>query len=146
MSRKMSCLAILCLIFLTGATTAKAVTIDLSSSPPSGSTLYPGDTLVLSVTVTNDTAKKDFVFVWFSITIEGGGRPVVLGKARPLRLKLDSGESVTKTITATIPEFPPVLPLGLIDVTIEATAEGKKSKTTDTDSVYFFLNLLWPGC
>jgi len=142
MFRKMMCFAIVFPVFLMGATVAKAVTIDLSS-PQEGDVLGPGDTVELTLTVTNDTPKKDIVFVWFTMTLEVEGleEPIVLGKARPLRLKLDPDESITKTLAATIPEFLPDLPFGLIDVTIEATAEGKKSKTTDTDSVYFTLDI-----
>ncbi len=140
MSRKMLCLGILCSIYLMGAATAQAVTIDLSS-PQEGEVLGPGDTVELTMVVTNDTDKKDIVFVWLSMVIETEERTIVLGRARPLRLKMDAGDEVTKTIAATIPEFLPELPFGLLDVTIEATADGKRSKTTDTDSTYFTLDL-----
>ena len=137
MSRKMLLIAIV-LPFLMGAV-AQAVTVDLSS-PQEGTVLGPGDSVEVTMTITNETAEKDIVFVWISLTIDADGQEIVLGQARPLRLKLEAGEAVSKTIAATLPEiYLPGLPAGSYDVTISAVAEGKKSNTTDEDMLWFTL-------
>ena len=139
MSRKMILSAIV-LPFLMGAV-AQAVTVDLSS-PQEGAVLSPGDSVEVTLTVTNDTADKDIVFVFLSLVVDADGQPIVLGEARPLRLKLEAGEAVTKTIAATIPDmFMPQLQAGSYDVTINAFADGKKSKTTDEDMLLFTLEI-----
>ena len=140
MSKKMLLLAIVCPILM-AATTAQAVTVDLAS-PQEGTVLGPGDSVEVTMTITNETADKDIVFVWLSLTIDADRQEIVLGQARPLRLKLEAGESVSKTIAATIPDvFIPQLLAGIYDVTINAVAEGKKSKTTDEDMLLFTLEL-----
>jgi uncharacterized protein (DUF58 family) len=119
--------ALLCAFGLWAAS-AQAVEIEISS-PQEGQTVYPGDWVEMDVTVTNETAKKDIVHITFDLTVEIGGQPVFTGAAKR-RMKLAAGETVTETIGTEVP----VLPLpDVADVTIEATAKGRVSKTEDYD-------------
>jgi hypothetical protein len=113
------------------AAPAQAVEIDLTS-PQEGTTVYPGDFVEITATVTNETAKKDIIKIDFDLVVEIGGQPYVAGQAKR-RLKLEPGESVSETMGAEIPVIS--LP-GEADVTITATANGKISKTQDSDSLF----------
>ena len=130
MSSKLMYLAILAPVFFFGVTTAQAVTVDLSS-PQEGMEVQPGDTVEMTVTVTNDTTIKDCVMVTLKLTVEGIQHPVV---ARGyIRLKqLEPGASVTQTVALTIPSD--LVLSEPATATIDATASGKKSQTEDTDS------------
>lgn len=120
-------------LFLVGVLAApvQAVLTDLSS-PQEGATVYPGDEVEVTVTVTNDGAKKDIVHVTFELTAEVNGEQVLVGSAKR-RMKLDPGETVSETILGVVPD------VGLVeeaDVTITATAKGRKSKTEDSDAIF----------
>jgi hypothetical protein len=128
MLKKLMFASVLCAAFAMGATSAQAVTIDLSS-PQEGQVLHPGDAVEATVTVTNDTASKDVIHVTFTATALG--YPVT-GQAK-IRLKLAAGESVTRTIGAVIPadlQLP-----GPVEVTITGVAVGKISGTQASDSI-----------
>lgn len=127
MLKKMMYAAILCSVFAVGATTAQAVTIDLSS-PQEGTTVYPGDMVELTVEVTNDWDKRDIVHVELTITI--GDRYAAKGR---LRMRMAPGEVITQTISAVIPEQLPVTEP--MPVTLEAVAIGRRSKTEDSDTI-----------
>lgn len=131
MSRKLMCLAALVPLFFLGVTSAQGVTVDLSS-PQEGAEVQPGDTVEMTVVVTNDTTAKDCVVVTLKLMIEGIQHPVV---ARGyLRLKqLEPGAEVTRTVALTIPAD--LVLAGPAVATIDATASGKKSGTQDTDSI-----------
>ncbi len=136
--KKMSLVAV-CSILLIGAT-AQAVVVDLSSSQ-AGTTLVPGETVDLTLTVTNDTAANDVVYVQLSMTIQVGEQTFTLDKAKPFRLKLGPEESFTKTVEVTIPNLGFDLLAQPVSITITATAEGRTSETTATDSVDFTLDI-----
>lgn len=119
------------LLLLWWATPARAVDIELES-PQENTTVHPGDIVEMTVTVTNDTAEKDNIHVTYRLTIEIGGQPIAVGQAKR-RMKLEAGETVSETLVV---EIPPDLPLPApADVTIEGTAVGRRSKTTDTDTL-----------
>ena len=114
---------------------AQAVQIDLSS-PDEGTTVYPGDEVEMTVTVTNETAKKDIIHITFELTADIGGEPVLVGTAKR-RLKLPAGETLVETMGAVVPDLPFT---GQAEVTIEGVAKGKKSKTEDSASVFFVVS------
>jgi hypothetical protein len=114
------------------AAPAQAVEINLTS-PQEGTTVYPGDFVEITATVTNETDKKDIIHIVFDLVVEVGGQPLFAGQAK-MRMKLAPGETVSETMGAEIPD-PLPLP-GEGDVTITATANGKISKTQDTDSLF----------
>ncbi|MFH0980061.1 MAG: hypothetical protein V2A79_00795 [Planctomycetota bacterium] len=130
MSRKLLCAIGLCAFFAVGATTTQAVTVDISS-PQEGTEVQPGGTIELAMVVTNDTEVRDCIAVTLKLVVEGIQHPVV---ARGyLRVKLQPGESVTETVALTVPadlNLP-----GPAPATVQAEATGKKSGTTDSDSV-----------
>ena len=130
--------AILCAGVLVAAPTARAVDVDLQ---PAEQTAGPGETVSLTISVTNDTDEGDMVLVFLSLTVEVEGKTITLGKGRPIRLKLDAGESVEKTIEATLPEDLPVLPIGDVTLTITADAKGVKSGTEDTATATIVLDV-----
>jgi len=103
------------------ATTAQAVQTELTS-PQAGTTVYPGDEVEVTLTLTNETGDKDIVHVYFDLIVEIDGQPVVAGTAKR-RMKLAPGETV-----------------GEADVTIAATAKGRKSKTEDSAAVYLVVS------
>jgi hypothetical protein len=107
---------------------AQAVEIDLTS-PSEGATVYPGDLVEMTVTVTNETAKKDIIHITFELVADIGGEPVLVGTAKR-RLKLPAGDSVSETMGMVVPDLPFT---GEADVTVEAVAVGKKSKTQASD-------------
>jgi hypothetical protein len=129
--RSISTAAVLFALWLV-ATPAQAVQVALSS-PQEGTTVYPGDEVEVTVSVINETDKKDIVHVFFDLIVDIGGEPVVAGAAKR-RMKLDPGEAVSETIIGVVPAVPLAAPA---DVTIEATATGRKSKTEDSDAVFF---------
>ena len=139
MSKKTLFLTAVGLIFLMGAN-AKAVDIILDS-PQNGGTVGPGDTVELTLTVKNDQDTADLILVSFCMMIDTGERVITLGRGRPLRLKLEPGETLTKTVAATIPADLPPLPIGPLDITIQAAAKGVKTGTEDSDSVFFTLDI-----
>ena len=115
---------------LFGAAAAQAVTVDLSS-PQEGTEVQPGATIEMTVTVTNDAEIKDCVVVTLKLVAEGIQHPVVAKGW--IRLKLEPGETATRTIALVVPE---TLELsGPVPASIEATASGKKTQTEATDSV-----------
>jgi hypothetical protein len=110
---------------------AQAVTIDLSS-PQEGGTVHPGDMVEMTVTVTNDWDKKDIIHVFFDLTVEVGGEPMIVGQAKR-RLKLEAGETVEETMAVEIPAELPIMEPAV--VTIDALAIGRKSQTEDSDTL-----------
>jgi hypothetical protein len=121
----------LCLL----AAPAQAVQTALSS-PQEGATVYPGDEVEVTLSVINETEKKDIVHVFFDLIVDIDGEPVVVGSAKR-RLKLAPGEAVSETILGVVPEVPLTAEA---DVTVEATAVGRKSKTEDSDAVFFVVS------
>lgn len=120
------------------AGSAQAVEIDLTSADEGG-VICPGDFVEVTVSVTNETDKKDIVHIDFDLTVEVGGQPVFTGAAKR-RIRLAPFDTVEETLGAEVP----VTPLTEeADVTIDATAKGKKSKTEASDSL--FMTLL-PEC
>jgi hypothetical protein len=117
------------------ATTAQAVQTELTS-PQAGTTVYPGDEVEVTLTLTNETGDKDIVHVYFDLIVEIDGQPVVAGTAKR-RMKLAPGETVSETILGVVPEVPLT---GEADVTIAATAKGRKSKTEDSAAVYLVVS------
>ncbi len=116
------------------ASSAQAVELDLTSDAE-GQDICPGDWVEVTVTVTNETDKKDIVHVDFDLTVEVGGETVFTGAAKR-RMKLAAGETVEETIGTEVP----VTPLTEeADVTVDALAKGRKSKTEASDSVYMTL-------
>jgi hypothetical protein len=113
------------------AAPADAVQIDISS-PQEGQVIEPGDWVEMTVTVTNETDKKDIIIISFDLTVEIGGQPVFTGAAKR-RMKLKAGETVEETIGTTVPELPLTEEA---DVTVEATANGRVSKTEDSDILF----------
>ena len=132
--RSISAAAVLFALWLV-ATPAQAVQTALSS-PQEGTTVYPGDEVEVIVSVINETEKKDIVHVFFDLIVDIDGEPVVVGSAKR-RMKLDPGESVSETIIGVVPAVPLTAEA---DVTIEATAKGRKSKTEDSDAVFFVVS------
>lgn len=131
MTRKLTYSVVLGLILLFGTAAAQAVTVDLSS-PQEGMEVQPGATVEMTVVVTNDAEIKDCIVVTLKLVVEGIQHPVVAKGW--IRLKqLQPGESVTRTIELTVPAD---LELeGPTPAAIEATASGKKTETSATDSV-----------
>jgi hypothetical protein len=109
---------------------AQAVQIDLWSEDE-GATVFPGDEVVMTVTVTNETAKKDIIHITFEMTADIGGEPVLVGTAKR-RIKLPAGETLVEEMGAVVPDLPFT---GQADVTIKGTAKGKKSKTEAEDTL-----------
>jgi hypothetical protein len=112
------------------AAPAGAVGIELASDSE-GATVYPGEAVEMTVTVSNETAKKDIIHITFELIADIGGEPVLVGTAKR-RLKLPAGGSVTEMMGAVVPDLPFT---GEADVTIEAVAVGKKSKTQASDVI-----------
>ncbi len=131
MAGKLTYSIVLGLILLFGTATAQAVTVDISS-PQEGTEVQPGAAVEMTVTVTNDAEIKDCVVVTLKLVVEGIQHPVAAKGW--IRLKqLAPGESVTRTIELTVPAN---LELeGPTPATIEATASGKKTGATASDSL-----------
>jgi len=130
MTRKLTYSVVLGLILLFGTAAAQAVTIELSS-PQEGAEVQPGATVEMTVVVTNDAEIKDCVVVTLKLVVEGIQHPVAAKGW--IRLKLQPGESATRTIALTVPAN---LELeGPTPATIEATASGKKTETSASDSL-----------
>ena len=130
MTRKLTYSVVLGSILLFGTAVAQAVTVDLAS-PQEGTEVQPGATVEMTVTVTNDAAIKDCVVVTLKLVADGIQHPVVAKGW--IRLKLEPGESATRTIALVVPAD---LKLSAaVPATIEATASGKKTQTEATDSV-----------
>ncbi|NIP27568.1 MAG: hypothetical protein GWN67_23595 [Phycisphaerae bacterium] len=138
MTRKMTYLAVLSVLFVMGST-AQAVVIDMNS-PQDGLTVGRGDTIQMTVKLTNDTDIKDVVNVRFRMTLTGDDKSIVL-QGRPMRLRMEPGQELEWTVETTIPEFLPPLPTGPIDIVIIGRAEGLKSGTESNDTVSFILDL-----
>ena len=112
------------------ASSAQAVELDLTS-PDEGGVIYPGDWVEVTVSVTNETDDH----IDFDLIVDVGGETVFTGSAKR-RMKLAPGETVEETIGTEVP----VTPLTEeADVTVDATAKGRKSKTEASDSVYMTL-------
>jgi hypothetical protein len=130
MTRKLMYSVVLGSILLFGTAAAQAVTVELSS-PQEGTEVQPGATVEMTVTVTNDAAIKDCVAVSLKLVAEGIQHPVVAKGW--LRLKLEPGETVTRTIALVVPA---ALKLpGPVPATLQADASGNKTQTEATDSV-----------
>ena len=134
MVRSVLTLVVACLALVMGTTSAQAVTIDLTS-PQAGQTVQPGDTVEVTATVTNDTAKKDNISVKGSATVEGMN--INLQATAKFRVKLGPGESYSQTFSETIPADLPITEP--VTVTIQAVATGKPSKTEDSDSLWIIV-------
>jgi uncharacterized protein YfaS (alpha-2-macroglobulin family) len=133
MGKTISVAAVL-LAFGLWAASAQAVELDLTSEDE-GQIIEPGDWVQVTVSVTNETDQKDIVHIDFDLTVEVAGETVFTGSAKR-RMKLAAGETVEETIGTEVP----VTPLTEeADVTIDATAKGRKSKTEASDSVYMTL-------
>ena len=133
MRKTIAAVAVL-LAFGLWASSAQAVEIDLTSADEGG-VIYPGDWVEVTVTVTNETDKKDIVHIDFDLTVEVAGETVFTGAAKR-RMKLAAGETVSETIGTEVP----VTPLTEeADVTVDATAKGRKSKTEASDSIFMTL-------
>ncbi len=118
---------------------AQAVTIDLSS-PQEGTTVYPGDTVSMTASITNETDAPDLILVTVSLTADVPGNPVNFEGS--FRLPLDAGETAEQTLEFDVPadlQVPAEIP-----VTISATAVGQESGTEDSDSLSLTLAPL-PG-
>jgi uncharacterized protein YfaS (alpha-2-macroglobulin family) len=133
MGKTISAVAVVLLLGLwTGS--AQAVELDLTS-PQEGGVIYPGDWVEVTVTVTNETDDKDIIHIDFDLSVEVGGQTVFTGSAKR-RMKLAAGETVQETIGTEVP----VTPLTAeADVTVDATAKGRKSKTEASDSIFMTL-------
>jgi len=129
MTKKLAYSVVLGSILLFSAA-AQAVTVDLSS-PQEGTEVQPGATVEMTVTVTNDAAIKDCVVVTLKLVAEGIQHPVVAKGW--IRLKLEPGETATRTIALTVPDALELA--GPVPATIEAAASGKKTATSAVDSV-----------
>jgi hypothetical protein len=118
---------------------AQAVGLDLTSEAE-GQDICPGDWVEVTVEVTNDDlTKKDIVHVDFDLTVEVGGETVFTGSAKR-RLKLAPNTTERETIGMEVPETPLTEEA---DVTIDATAKGRRTKSEGTDSL--FMTLLPPS-
>ena len=123
----------LCPILVWGATMAQAVTIELSS-PQAGEAIQWGDTVDLTVTITNETDIRDVVTIRLDTIAIVKGKPTVLARSRTMRLKLPPGEVQTKTTQLTMPNR---LPEGTTGIIIRASALGLQTETSSTSTVAF---------
>jgi hypothetical protein len=137
--RKIISVAAVLLAFGLWAASAQAVELDLTSDAE-GADICPGDWVEVTVTVTNDDlTKKDIVHVDFDLTVEVGGETVFTGSAKR-RMKLAPDTTEEETIGMDVPETPLTEEA---DVTIDATAKGRRTKSEATDSL--FMTLLPPS-
>ncbi len=121
------------------APVAQAVVIDLGS-PQEGTVVYPGDTVSMTASVTNDTDAPDMILITVTLSADVPGNPINFEGS--FRLPLDAGETVEQTLEFDVPadlEVPAEIP-----ITISATAEGLESGTSDSDSLSLTLAPL-PG-
>jgi uncharacterized protein YfaS (alpha-2-macroglobulin family) len=133
------CLVALAVVGI-GASTVQAVAIDLSS-PQEGTVLHPGDTVSLTVTVTNNSSRRDLITVTGTAAVSGITVPGPLTYS--IQLNLKAGEVYTQTFSGTIPAD---YQLGNpVSVTLTAVAVGKKSGTTASDSVSATVEPLAPA-
>jgi hypothetical protein len=127
---------VMCPLVMLGTTAAQAVTVDLSS-PQEGGVVGPGDTISVTVTVTNDSAKRDLIRL--TANIDAAGIPVPISVRVKSKLNLKAGQVWTQTVTATIPSLdgipPEYIPTEPVPVTLTVAATGKKSGTQDEDSL-----------
>src|SRR5436189_1377523 len=99
-----------------GATTASAVTLDITS-PQAGTVLHPGDTIDVTVTVTNDTDKPDIIGLVLRHTLTVNGHTFLLGTANRVRFRLGAGQSVSNTLEFTVPtSFPTQFTDGILTI------------------------------
>ncbi len=132
-----------CVLLAAFVPSVSAVTVDLSS-PQEGTTLAPGDSLEVALTVTNDSDAVDTVVVVLDVQVNekvpGDGIPVpapgnIPGIShKPIRIKLAPGQSVTRNFELVLPDYTN-LPPGDYNMTIIADASGLLSKTEASDSV-----------
>ena len=133
MGKTISAAAVVLLLGLWTAS-AQAVELDLTSLDEGG-VIRPGDWVEVTVTVTNETDDKDIIHIDFDLSVEVGGQTVFTGSAKR-RMKLAAGETVSETIGTEVP----VTPLTVeADVTVDATAKGRRSKTEASDSIFMTL-------
>lgn len=136
-----------CVLSLSLVSTVSAVTVDLSS-PQEGTTVAPGDTVELTLTVTNDSEAVEFVIAFMDVEVgdrvSGDGIPEpgpgnIPGIShKPIRIKLAPGESTTIDYELVLPAYSN-LPAGTYAFTISIEANGLLSKTESSDTVEFFL-------
>ena len=133
--RKTIAAAAVVLAFGLWASSAQAVQLDLTSEAE-GQDICHGDWVEVTVSVTNETGDKDIVHIDFDLTVEVEGETVFTGSAKR-RMKLAAGAAEEETIGTEVP----VTPLTEeADVTVNAAAKGRKSKTEDPDnSIYMTL-------
>lgn len=121
-----------CLAFAAVSSTASAVTVELSS-PQEGATLSLGDTLTLTMTVTNDAAVPDRVVARVSVDI--GGTILGCQGTGALQANLAPGESASKTVTLTIPKC--LVITGPVPGTASVEAISRQTGAVATDSLGF---------
>lgn len=136
-----------CVLSLSLVSTVSAVTVDLSS-PQEGTTVAPGDTVELTLTVTNDSEEVEFVIAFMDVEVgdrvSGDGIPEpgpgnIPGIShKPIRIKLAPGESTTIDYELVLPDYSN-LPTGTYAFTISIEANGLLSKTESSDTLEFFL-------
>lgn len=136
-----------CVLAMGLVPSASAVTVELSS-PQAGETLEPGDTLEITLTVTNDTDEPDQVVSVLDsqVTVKNPGDGIPdpgPGNIRdishkPIRIKLGPGESVTRHIRLVLPDYSQ-LPAGEYAATVSVESDGQYSRTTAGDSFSFTL-------
>lgn len=136
-----------CVLSLSLVSTVSAVTVDLSS-PQEGTTVAPGDTVELSLNVTNDSEAIEFVIAFMDVEVgdrvSGDGIPEpgpgnIPGIShKPIRIKLAPGESTTIDYELILPDYVK-LPVGTYGFTISIEASGLISKTESSDTLEFFL-------
>lgn len=106
------------------------LSIDLSS-PQEGTTVYPGDTVELTATVTNNGEEADLIVVTLTLTVDLPEEPMVF--EGQVRFPLEAGESVSETYAVEIPAGLPIEEP--VTVTIDATAVGMESGAEASDSL-----------
>jgi uncharacterized membrane protein len=136
-----------CVLSLSLVSTVSAVTVDLSSTQE-GTTVAPGDTVELSLNVTNDSEEVEFVIAFMDVEVgdrvSGDGIPEpgpgnIPGIShKPIRIKLAPGESTTIDYELVLPDYAN-LPAGTYAFTISIEAKGLLSKTESSDTLEFFL-------
>ena len=120
------------LVLAIASGSAAAVSVELSS-PDAGQTLAPGDTLTLTVVVTNDTSASDRVVAKTSVVI--GDATLGCQGQGALQASIAPGESATKTLILTIPKS--LVLLGPVTGTAEVVATSRRTGAVASDSLEF---------
>ncbi|MCK4659397.1 MAG: hypothetical protein KAV82_07735 [Phycisphaerae bacterium] len=116
------------------------ISIDLSS-PQEGTTVYPGDTVEFSATLTNDTEMAELIVIEATLTVEIPGEDPFV-RAGMLRVPLEAGETVSEELAFDIPVDLPVP--GVTTITLEVTAVAQESGAEDSDSLFMTIAPLEP--